>query len=239
MMRRFTWISHFLCACALIASTTRDAKAQLGFTVYGVGEFDTSDVIFVLGGVSVSRARAGWTPVAGLSASWLQYPVIGDETQDVTTITPTIGLANNFGPGIFQLSVGYAISNADDDLVAPVVAGDPGQDGVVTIGQVDYWGDGGLGGQAIASYNFGSESLWARGRVTQRIASLSNQGQIRLGGEVAFLDSDFYQATQIGGVIGFHAGRGTIINGGIGRKLAGDDGEDATYFRAEIVLFPR
>src|SRR5688572_331078 len=169
MMRRFTWISHFLCACALIASTTRDAKAQLGFTVYGVGEFDTSDVIFVLGGVSVSAARAGWTPVAGLSASWLQYPFIGDETQDVTTITPTVGLANNFGPGAIQLSVGYAFSDADEDLGVPIVAGEAGRDGVVTIAQLDYWGDGGLGGQAIASYNFGGESLWARGRVTQRI----------------------------------------------------------------------
>jgi hypothetical protein len=223
----------------LIASTNQAAHAQLGFTVYGVGEFDTSDVIFVLGGVSVSAARAGWTPVAGVSASWLQYPspLVGDGTQEVTTVTPTIGLANNFGPGVFQLSVGYAFSSADENIAAPIVA-EAGRDGVVTIAQLDYWGDGGLGGQAIASYNFGGESLWARGRVTQRIASLSNGGQIRLGGEVAYLNSDFYQATQIGGVIGFHAGRGVIINGGIGRKLT-DDGPDATYFRAEIVLLPR
>jgi hypothetical protein len=238
-MRRFTWISHFLCACALIASTTSDAKAQLGFTVYGVGEFDTSDVIFVLGGVSVSPGGLGWKPVAGVSASWLQFPfgLLDDDTDEVITITPTVGLANNFGTGEFQARVGYAFSDGDD-VPAPVVTGAAGEDGVVTLAQLDYWGNGGWGAQAIGSYNFGGESLWARGRVTQRIASLSGDGQIRLGAEVALLNDDFYDAVQVGGVIGFHPGRGAIINGGIGRKLT-DDGEDATYFRAEIVLFPR
>jgi len=60
---------------ALAASTSAEkAHAQLGWTFYGVGEFDTSDVLMILGGVSVGPSRQGWVPVAGASASWLTYP---------------------------------------------------------------------------------------------------------------------------------------------------------------------
>jgi hypothetical protein len=100
---------------------------------------------------------------------------------------------------------------------------------------LDYWGTGRVGGQAIASYNFGGEAFWGRGRVTFRVMELGNSGDLRIGPEVALLSSDQYSATQVGGVLGFNAGGGTFLTGGVGRKLT-DDGEDATYFRFEIVL---
>jgi hypothetical protein len=223
-----------------LAASAQTAHAQLGWTVYGVGEFDTSDVVLVLGGVSVGPARQGWVPVVGVSASWLQYPsgaLVGDDNVNVTTIMPSIGIANNFNGGSAQLRAGYAFADGDD-VVAPVVAADVGRDGAVGIAQVDYWGTGKLGAQAIASYNFGGEAFWGRGRLTYRIMSLGNSGDLRIGPEVAFLESDEYTATQVGGVLGFNAGAGTLLTGGIGRKLT-DDGEDATYFRFEIVLTPR
>ena len=226
-----------LCSALAVAGSAQNADAQLGWTVYGVGEFDTSDVVLVLGGVSVSPARQGWVPVAGISASWLQYPtgaVTGDENQSVTTVMPSIGVANNFNGGSFQLRAGYAFADGED-LAFPVVAADVGRDGAVGIAQLDYWGTGALGAQAIASYNFGGESFWGRGRLTYRIMSLGNNGDLRIGPEVAYLNSDEYSATQVGGVVGFNPGGGTFLTGGVGRKLT-DDGEDATYFRFEIVL---
>jgi hypothetical protein len=239
-MQGLGWKGTTVAIALALGISGRAAHAQLAWSVYGVGEFDTSDVVFVLGGVSVAPARSGWVPVAGVSASWLQYPIarIGDDdSQNVTTVTPTIGIANNFNGGAFQLRTGYAFSSGDSDAATPIVAGDVGEDGVVLIGQVDYWGTGGWGGQAIASYNFGGEALWTRGRLTQRIFSLGGDGQIRAGAEAAYLNSEGYSATQVGGVVGFHPGRGAIITAGIGRKLADED--DATYFRVEIVLVPR
>lgn len=238
MIKRASWL---VVAATVLATlgTTRQAHAQLAWTAYGVGEFDTGDVVLVLGGVSVAPTRAGWTPIAGLSASWLQYPVntITDETRSVTTITPSIGIANNFEGGSAQFRVGYAFSDSEDDIIAPVVGPDAGKDGIVNIAQVDYWGNGNLGAQAIASYNYAAESIWTRGRLTHRIFGLGDDGHIRAGGEVAYNHSEGYSATQVGGVLGFHPGRGAILTAGVGRKLS-DDTEDATYFRFELVLTP-
>ena len=80
--------------------------------------------------------------------------------------------------------------------------------------------------------------MWSRARVTQRLFNLGGNGHVRAGGEAAYLTGEGYNAWQIGGVVGFHAGGGTIINAGVGRKLAIGEGNDATYFRAEIVLNP-
>lgn len=229
-----------ICTLVLLAASQAPAHAQLAWTAYGVGEFDTSDVIFLLGGVSVAPARSGWVPVAGVSASWLQYPtgsLVGEDTRNITTITPTLGIANNFNGGSFQVRVGYAFASGDEDEGAPIVAGEVGQDGVVTAAQLDYWGNGGWGAQAIGSYNFGAGAFWGRGRLTQRVLGLGNDGHIRIGGEVAYMTHNDYNATQVGGVLGFHPGRTAILTAGVGRKFA--DGDDATYFRLEVVLIPR
>lgn len=227
----------------LLAAAAKPAHAQLNWTFVGVGEFDTDDVVLVLGGVSVSPDRSGWTPVAGLQASWLQYPTFNDQKRDIVAVVPSIGVRNGFDGGAFQFRVGYAFRNADDEeddviVGVPPVTADVGDDGVINSVQLDYWGDGDLGAQLIGSYNYGSESLWSRARLTHRVFSLGNDGHVRLGGEAAYLTGEGYNAWQVGGVIGFHPGRGTIINAGVGRKLASGEGRDATYFRAELVLTP-
>ena len=181
--------------------------------------------------------------IAGVQASWLQYPTVGDETREIITVLPSVGVRRGFDGGSFQFRVGYAFRDANDDddgdvIGVPVVAADVGGDGVTNSAQVDYWGNGNLNAQLIGSYNYGSESLWSRARLTQRLFSFSGDGHIRAGGEAAFLSGEGYDAWQVGGVVGFHPGGGTIINAGIGRKLASGAGKDATYFRAEIVLTP-
>ena len=242
MTKRRLWTAA-TAALVLLISAAQPAAAQLHWTVVGVGEFDTEDVVLVLGGVSVSRGGTGWSPVAGVQVSWLQYPTINDDTREIIGIVPSIGLRNGFDGGSFQFRVGYAFREAndeDDDVLVgvPPVAADVGDDGIVNYAQLDYWGTGSLNAQLIASYNYGSEFLWSRGRLTQRLFDLGGGGHIRAGGEAAYLNGDEFDAWQVGGVVGFHAGGGTIINGGIGRKFASGNVRDATYVRAEIVLTP-
>ena len=243
MMTRGGWMITAGTAFVVLLSAARPASAQLNWTVVGVGEFDSEDVVLVLGGVSVSPGGAGWAPVAGVQVSWLQYPTINDETREIIGIVPTIGLRRGFDGGSFQFRVGYAFREAndeDDDVIVgvPPVAADVGDDGVVNTAQLDYWGNGNLNAQLIGSYNYGSEFLWSRARLTQRLFGLGSGGHLRAGGEAAYMNGEDFDAWQVGGVVGFHAGGGTIINAGVGRKFASGDGGDATYFRAEIVLTP-
>lgn len=238
-MFRRTAIAVFITTLLCVGSTT-PAQAQLGWTFVGVGEIDTDDVYLVLGGVSVSPRRTGWSPVAGVTAYWLQYPVstVTDATRSVTSITPSLGISNNFGPGAFQVSVGYSFQNAEDDVtVAPAFAPGGGS-GVVNTAQVDYWGSGSWSAQAIGSYSYGSESFWGRGRAAKRLFSVGENGSISLGGEVALLRAADYDATKVGGVVAFNPGPGTLINATVGRKLGAGNASDATYFGIEFVLYP-
>ncbi|MEX2280865.1 MAG: hypothetical protein WEE89_00075 [Gemmatimonadota bacterium] len=230
MRRRFLAIISL--AISIFMIDARPAQAQWGWTFYSVGEFDTNDVVFALAGISIAPQRMGWVPVAGIQAYWLRFP-IGTSDQSVISVLPSVGLGRNFDGGAFQVRVGYNFSN--EDIRAANVTADVG-DGVVNTAQLDYWGTGGLGAQGIMSYNYGSESLWARGRVTTRLTDYGSAGQIRIGGEVAYLDGNGFSSVQPGVIVGFHPSAGTIINAGVGKRF--NDGEDATYFKVELVLTP-
>lgn len=218
-------------------AATRPASAQLGWTVYGVGEFDTEDVIYVLAGLNLAPSRLGIVPVFNIQGFMLQYPLLSKD-QQIFGVTPSIGVANNFTGGTAAARVGYTLAGSKNELgeLPPNVTADVGE-GVVTTGQFEYWGTGALGAQAIASYNFDSEALWARGRLTHRIFGWGDAGHVRAGGEVAYLNlgKANFSTVQPGVLIGFHTGRGTIINAGAGVKLS-EGPPDATYFKAELVL---
>jgi len=225
-------------AMLLSAAAFRPASAQLGWTVYGVGEFDTEDVIYGLVGLNLAPSRLGIVPDFKVQAFVVRFPVgVGaiEGDQRIIGVTPSIGVANNFTGGTVGARVGYTFADADDNLggFSPNVTVDVGE-GVVTTGQLEYWGTGALGAQALATYNFDSEALWARGRLTHRIFGLGDAGHVRAGGEVAFLNVGDFSTVQPGVLIGIQPGAGTIINLGAGLKL-GD--ADATYFKAELVLF--
>jgi hypothetical protein len=240
-MFRSSWIVAAFAVLTFAAASP--ASAQLNWTVVGVGEIDTEDVALVLGSVSVSPAREGWSWVGGVTGSWMQYPISGDIMRSIVRVVPSIGVRKGFDGGSYQFRVGYAFRDGNDEpgdefTGVPPVGVDVGDDGVVNSAQIDYWGTGSLDAQLIGSWNYGSESLWSRARVTQRLLSVGSNGHIRAGGEAAYLTGEGYNAWQIGPVVGFHTGGGTIINAGVGRKLASGDAPDATYFRAEIVLTP-
>ncbi|MGQ0815325.1 MAG: hypothetical protein ACT4O1_12855 [Gemmatimonadota bacterium] len=239
-MSRRNLIITFATAWILLAGTVRSADAQLGWTFVGVGDFDTQETVLVLGGVSVSPRGQGWSWVAGVTAYWLQFEtggVTGDDKRSITSITPSAGVKNNFGSGSAQVRVGYSFKDGDDD-------GGPGfiesaGDGVVTIGQLDYWGTGAWNAQAIGSYNWGSEALWARGRLARRLFTVGDAGSVSLGAEAAILNQAVFDATRVGGLVMFNPGRGTLINAAVGRMLADGEDNDATYFTFELVLYPR
>lgn len=217
----------------LLASAT-GASAQWTASTVGVAEYDTNETLLLLAGLSASPAGAGWAPLVGLQGYRLSYDVAGRKTE-VWSVRPYAGLRNNFPGGSAAFTAGYAFTNKDQGTIPFGTLVADRDDGVVLGGQLDYWGTGGPWGyQALASYNFGGESIWTRGRATRRIRE-TESGSIRLGGEVAYLAGENYNAVQPGGVLEWHAGEGRILGFGVGRKLV-SKGDDATYFKIEAVL---
>lgn len=210
-----------------------------GLSAVGVAEFDTNHGKVLLAALSASQRGMGLHPQVGLQVSHVGYQS-GTTDVSVNSLRPYVGLHDGFNGGDAHLNIGYAFGDRDESAVIPVVAGSSGgdtQDGAVLGGGVEYWGTGGpIGAQALASYNFGGSSLWTRGRVTTRLSSLSNGGQLRVGGEVAYLHGTGYSVVQPGGVVQWHrSSNGLILIGGVGVKIP-DAGENATYFKAEVVL---
>lgn len=242
MIKRAHFAALFVTALLAIAGTPRPAHAQLGWTFVGFGEFDTDDVFLVLGSVSVSPRRPGWSPVGGLSVHWLQYPIgstTANDRRTVTAIVPSVGLKNSFGTGAFLVRAGYSITNRKNfNEAVPAFTAEGNDDGVVTSAQLDYWGRGEWMNQAIASYNFGSQSFWGRGRLGHRILSFGSSSSLALGGEAAYLNSTDYSATKVGGFLGFTPGPGTGLEFSVGRKFGQANASDATYFGFGLVLYP-
>ncbi|HEX6693202.1 MAG TPA: hypothetical protein VF035_00725 [Longimicrobiales bacterium] len=215
------------------------ASAQWGVTALGVGEWDTNETLVLLAGLSAGPGGSGLSPLVGAQASWVRFET-GDADVSVRTIRPYGGARYGFGSGSAYGTLGYAFQSRSEDIEGPIgVIGSAGDtdDGAVVSGGVEYWGTGGpLGAQALASYNLGGESLWTRGRVTTRVSSLSSGGQVRLGGEVAYLTGDGYSIVQPGGVVAWHRStNGLILSAGAGVKIP-DEGDNATYVKAEVVL---
>lgn len=216
-------------------AVAQPAAAQWKATAIGVAEYDTEETLLLLGGVSAGPGGPGWSPIIGLQSYYLTYK-LPTETQSVVSVRPYAGLRNNFPGGSLAFTAGYAFVS-DDDRVSPVGTGvTDSRDGVVVSGALDHWGTGGpLGYQLLASYNFGGESFWGRGRVTTRVSQFASGGQFRVGGEVAYANSGDFSMTQPGLVAEWHSGTGFILGAGIGRKLI-TDGDDATFFRLETVI---
>ena len=228
-------------AMALQSGSTDRAQAQMQVMGLGVVEYDTNETLLLLAGINFGRGGNGWSPVFGVQAHYLTYDRGLGDNADIFSVRPSVGLRNGFDGGAMQARIGYAFTSDDDDdpdFGAPTTAAEDFGDGVFVSAGVDYWGNGsGLGYQALGSYNFGSEALWTRGRVTTRIASSGERGQIRIGPEVAFQTSDDFEAIQPGGVIEWHRGSGLIVTLGAGVKLIQEDGiDDPVYVRGEIIL---
>lgn len=231
MLKRAALLGSFAFSLIVFAGP---ASAQWNVTGVGVAEYDTQETLLLLAGVSAGPGGSGWSPLVGVQTYYLTYKLPA-ETETVFSVRPYAGLRNNFPGGSLAFTAGYAF--VSEDAAPPVGAGvADSRDGVVVSGALDHWGTGGpLGYQLLASYNFGGESLWTRGRVTTRVSQLANGGQFRVGGEVAYANSGDFSMTQPGLVAEWHNGSGFILGFGVGRKIIAD-ADDATFFRVETVL---
>ena len=228
---------------ALLFTSTQPASGQWSWGVYGAGEFDTEDVVFVLGGVRLAPATSwSWSPVLGLQAFWLQFPVGADAENSVTAVTPSVGLQRSFQDGAVGIHAGYQFQS--EDIAGPATSATSVGEGAVAMANLDWGSTRPLAVQLLSSYNFGADAFWGRARSTLRIVTM-NPGALRLGAEVAHLnqsdDDDIigdtsFSSTAVGPVLEWQTGRGVTLGAAAGRRI--QDGPNATYFRFEMALFP-
>jgi hypothetical protein len=230
MISKLKWSAAAM--VALILATP--AQGQWRATGLGVAEYDTDGALFLLAGLSASPGGRGLSPIIGVQGTHVGFDN-GPGRTNVFAVKPYVGLSSNYGSGSVNGTVGYAFSNRDEGARILSTGGNDVGTGVVVSAGWDHWGTGGpWGHQVLASYNFDSEGLWTRGRVTRRIAA-SGQAQRRLGAEVAYLTGDGYSAWQPGALLELHNGRGGILGLGAGFKLP-SAGDNAVYFKVEGLL---
>jgi hypothetical protein len=226
-------ISIALALGVALAAAPRAVEAQISSTLIGVAEYDTDGTLLLLSGISAGPGGLGWKPRVGVQGYFLRYDVPAGDV-DVTAIRPWVGMRNSFTGGSASINVGYAFTNRDRDFVTPAIIEDGGE-GVVLSGGWDYWGTGNsFGYQLLGSYNFGSEALWTRARGTVPM-QIRDNGQTRIGAEVAYLSGDNYYAFQPGAVLEFNNRGGRMFGLGAGMKFF-KGGENAVYFKGEFTL---
>jgi len=222
-----------LCTALLIPFAAQSAAAQRWVsTAYGVAEYGTDETVLLLAGINGGPGGYGLHPRIGAQAYWLTYNP--NNRTSVVAFRPFVGLANNYHGGSVSANVGYAFANKD--VTFPSSSSVSGE-GLVVATDIQYWGPSArnLAYQILGAYNFGTDNLWTRGRLTAPIRVGSNGAATRLGGEVAFQDGENYTAWQPGGVLEFRNSRGQILTLGAGAKLI-QNGNTEAYFKVEGVL---
>ena len=228
-------------ALALFAGATQSLRAQTqwGGGAYGVAEYDTKHTILLLGGLSVGPGGLGLKPRIGVQGYYLAFDV-ANTRQTGYVAKPFIGVVNNYNGGEVGGSIGYAFSNNTirDVGTGTALTTDTGEGVVVSAGWEE-WGTGGgspLGYQALASYNFKTQGLWTRGRVTTRLSQVvGTQQQIRVGPEVAYLNGKDYWGVQPGAIVQFYDRQGRILGLGAGAKFF-QGNTNAAYVKVEGYL---
>jgi hypothetical protein len=156
-------------------------------------------------------------------------------------VTPAAGLRYMTTGGFIQGAVGWNFAGNENGF-------DPiggGANGLHTSVQTEFWGDGDWGASGIASYNWGSDFLWSRARLTKRIMPRANGGAVGLGAELVWqavtddgdaFDDNEYEATYIGPVLVFShpTGPGFSIGGGV--KMTQPDDDSTWYAKVELFV---
>ena len=212
------------------------ASAQWHSTAIGVLEYDTKHTWLALAGLGASPGGLGVKPEVGVQVYELGYSYPGTRNY-VFSVQPYVGLADNYDGGAVAGHIGYAWANKTVSTQFPnTVAGDQGK-GVELSGSWDQWGKNNdpMGYQVLGAYNFGSKSLWSRGRVTRNLTP-GLASQRRVGAEVAYLEGNGFSAVQPGAVLEFHNPKGDILGLGAGMKFFGHGGGNAVYLKVEGVI---
>jgi hypothetical protein len=207
------------------------AHAQWSGSVYGTAEFDTNDTNLLFAGVSMSPGGGDVAPVFGLQAYRLSYKS-GSGTTEVFVVKPSAGLRFRLSPqASANLSLGYAFANKDFPATSVSTAADQG-DGVVLSGGLDLNpAASNVSWQALASYNFGSESFWGRVRAPIKLRT-SESGTVSLAPEVAFLNGSGYSAVVPGAVVLWQGNNGFGFGAGVAFNMP-NQGDNSTVFKIE------
>ena len=176
-----------LAALTALGTATASARAQNTFhpSFYGSGELDTRHSQFYLLGMYVGVGGLGWSPYLNVNAYALDYrpsPLL-DNSQTLTAVVPTVGLAYAQRTGGVSFGVGYAFVH-NENPGAPGAEGG-GSDGVTASFGAYHNGMGrrAMRTQLLSNYNFGSQYLWARGRASVPFGT-SRFHPARIGAEV-------------------------------------------------------
>ena len=214
-----------------IALSAAPAHAQWSGAVYGSAEFDTNDTNLLFAGMTVSPGGGDVAPIFGLQAYRLSYKS-GTGTTDVFVVKPSAGLRFHLSPETSaNLSLGYAFANKEFPGTAASSAADQG-DGVVLSGGLDMNPAASrISWQALAAYNFGSQSFWGRLRAPIKLRS-SESGSVSLAPEVAYLSGSGYSAVQPGAVLLWQGNSGFGFGGGIAFNMP-NEGDNSTVFKIE------
>ena len=166
----------------------RNANAQLGQlhpTVYGSTEFDTRHSQFYLLGLYVGMGGLGWSPYFNVNGYALHYRPIQaiDNTQTLTAVSPTLGLAYAGRNGGVSFGGGYTFVHNENPAAPGAESG--GKSGATASFGAYANGSGRrpMRTQLLANYNFGSHYVWARGRASVPFG-YSARHPARIGAEV-------------------------------------------------------
>jgi hypothetical protein len=172
-------------AGAVLAARPASAQASFHPSFYGSTEVDTRNSQFYLLGMYVGVGGLGWSPYFNANAYALHYrpSTLLDATSTLTSISPTVGLAYAGRRGGASFGAGYAFVHHENP-------GAPGAEGGGSSGVTASFGAyrNGAGrramrSQLLSNYNFDSQYVWVRGRVSSPFGN-SVTHPARLGAEV-------------------------------------------------------
>jgi hypothetical protein len=227
-MKAITRAVTFVAALAIVAMPL---QAQWSGSVYGTGEMDTNDTNLLLAGLSLSPGGGDIAPIFGIQGYRLSYK-IGSGTNTVYAFKPSVGLRFRLSPDASATaSVGYAFTDKNVPATALASSADRG-DGVVVAGSLDlHPSTSNISWQGMASYNFGSESLWARLRAPIGLRTTEN-GKLSLAPEVSFINGGGYNAIQPGAVVLWQGNSGFGFGAGVAFNMP-NQGDNSTVFKIE------
>ncbi len=238
-------------ALATLAGLTvigRTADAQmppLHPSFYGSAEADTRNTQFYLLGMYVGMGGMGWSPYFNINGYMLHYPV-GPVKRTLSAVAPTVGLAYAGRTGGVSFGVGYAWVHNPNPLALGAEGGN--SNGVTASFGAYHNGSGRrpLHTQLLSNYNFGSQYLWARGRVSSPFGySVVHPARIGLEvvGQGGGKNGNTSNSFQVGPTLEYAWTPNFRTTGVVGYKSVGGSGpptgrESAAYFKLEFSLSP-
>jgi hypothetical protein len=231
-----------LAAIALtILATPRWAAAQTRATAVGAAETDSERLAVFLLGLSAHPAEGDLVPAVGLTAYHLDSRREGTRAS-LQAVSPSAGIRYQYRTLAAQASIGYLFVTGDTEggFGAPLGA----REGVVLSARAEYLGSG-HSAVADAAYNRADGFFWGRGRATQRIVRLRQEGELRLGvegvGEAARDPVVIpYRTLQAGGILELRPSAGvalTAIGGAKADRIPGHP-RYFPYLKIELTLTP-